>query len=102
MVPESATCSGSSTRCYGAGPGNSSGVSKRAFGYLRHYTWTRVVGWLREKHRKTNWKALRRHYSTQGWWPHHAGVELFNPAAVAVTRYATGATSRHRGPSPPA
>lgn len=67
------------------------GVSKRAFGYLRHYTWTRVVGWLRNKHRKTGWKALRRRYSTQGWWPHDAGVELFNPMAVAVTRY------RYRG-----
>jgi len=67
------------------------GVSKRAFGYLRHYTWTRVVGWLRNKHRKTNWRTLRRRYSTHGWWPHHAGVVLFDPAAVAVTRY------RYRG-----
>jgi RNA-directed DNA polymerase len=67
------------------------GVSKRAFGYLRHYTWSRVVTWLRNKHRKTGWKALRRRYSTQGWWPHHAGVVLFDPAAVTVTRY------RYRG-----
>lgn len=43
------------------------GVSKRAFGYLRHYMWSRVVAWLRNKHRKTGWKALRRRYSTQGW-----------------------------------
>jgi len=67
------------------------GVSKRAFGYLRHYTWTRVIGWLRNKHRKTGGKALRRRYSTQGWWPQHSGVELFDPAAVTVTRY------RYRG-----
>jgi RNA-directed DNA polymerase len=67
------------------------GVSKRTFGYLRHYTWSRVVTWLRNKHRKTGWKALRRRYSTQGWWPQHAGVVLFDPAAVAVTRY------RYRG-----
>ena len=67
------------------------GVSKRAFGYLRHYTWARVVGWLRRKHRKTGGKALRCRYSTQGWWPHHSGVELFDPAAVTVTRY------RYRG-----
>jgi RNA-directed DNA polymerase len=63
------------------------GVSKRAFGYLRHYTWSRVVTWLRNKHRKTGWKALRRRYSTKGWWPQHAGVVLFDPAAVTVTRY---------------
>ena len=63
------------------------GVSKRAFGYLRHYTRTRVVGWLSDKHRKTGWRALRRRYSVQGWWPQHAGVVLFDPAGVAVTRY---------------
>lgn len=67
------------------------GVSKRAFGYLRHYTWSRVVTWLRDKHRRTGWKALRRRYSTQGWWPQHAEVVLFDPAAVTVTRY------RYRG-----
>jgi RNA-directed DNA polymerase len=67
------------------------GVSKRAFGYLRHYTWSRVVGWLRRKHRKTCGKALRTRYSMQGWWPQHAGVVLFDPTAVTVTRY------RYRG-----
>lgn len=67
------------------------GVSKRTFGYLRHYTWSRVVTWLRNKHRKTGWKTLRRRYSDQGWWPHHAGIVLFDPAAVPVTRY------RYRG-----
>lgn len=67
------------------------GVSKRAFGHLRHYTWSRVVTWLRNKHRKTGWKALRSRYSTQGWWPHDAGVTLFDPGAVTVTRY------RYRG-----
>lgn len=66
-------------------------VSKRVFGYLRHYTWSRVVTWLRNKHRRTGWKALRRYYSDQGWWPQHAGVVLFDPAAVSVTRY------RYRG-----
>jgi len=67
------------------------GVSKRAFGHLRHYTWSRVVTWLRDKHRKSGWKALRRRYSTQGWWPQHAGIALFDPATVTVTRY------RYRG-----
>ena len=67
------------------------GTSKATFDYLRHYTWSRVVTWLRNKHRKTGWKALRRRYSTQGWWPQHAGVVLFDPATVTVTRY------RYRG-----
>ena len=30
------------------------GVSKQTFGYLRHFTWWRVVRWLRRKHRRTN------------------------------------------------
>ncbi len=67
------------------------GVSKATFGYLRHYTWFRVVSWLRRKHRRSNWKQLRRRYSTQGWWPEQDDTRLFDPAAVLVTRY------RYRG-----
>jgi RNA-directed DNA polymerase len=67
------------------------GVSKVTFNYLRHYTWNRVVGWLRRKHRRSNWGFLRRRYLSQGWWPEEDGVALFNPGAVAVTRY------RYRG-----
>jgi RNA-directed DNA polymerase len=37
-------------------------VANATFRYLSHYTWWRVVGWLRRKHRKTNWKTLRRRY----------------------------------------
>jgi len=66
-------------------------VSKATFGYLRHYTWFRVVSWLRHKHRRSNWKQLRRRYSTQGWWPEQDDTRLFDPAAVPVTRY------RYRG-----
>ena len=32
------------------------GSSKATFGYLRAYTWRRVVSWLRRKHRRANWK----------------------------------------------
>jgi RNA-directed DNA polymerase len=64
------------------------GVSAATFGYLRHFAWRRVVCWLRHKHRRANWKQLRRRYLTGvGWWPEHDGVALFDPAAVAVTRY---------------
>jgi len=71
-------------------------VAKSTFGYLRHYTWWRVVGWLRRKHRKSTWKTLRRRYSTRGWWPHDGETVLFDPGKVPVTRY------RYRGdiPSP--
>jgi RNA-directed DNA polymerase len=30
------------------------GVSKATFGYLRHFTWLRVVRWLRRKHPRAN------------------------------------------------
>ncbi len=64
------------------------GVSAATFGYLRHFAWRRVVCWLRHKHRRANWKQLRRRYLTGvGWWPEQDGVALFDPAAVAVTRY---------------
>jgi RNA-directed DNA polymerase len=62
------------------------GVSKRTFGYLRAYVWRRVVCWLRHKHPGANWRWLRRRYLPR-WWPTDGEVVLFNPAAVAVTRY---------------
>jgi RNA-directed DNA polymerase len=70
------------------------GVSKATFGYLRHFTWLRVVRWLRRKHPRANWTYLRRRYSPGGW-PSDGGVDLFNPQAVAITRY------RYRGSSIP-
>lgn len=66
------------------------GVSKRTFGYLRAFVWRRVVCWLRRKHPRLNWKQRRRRY-LPGWWPIADNVALFNPGAVAVTRY------RYRG-----
>jgi RNA-directed DNA polymerase len=66
------------------------GVSKQTFSYLRAFTWQRVVGWLRKKHRRATWKQLRRRY-LPGWWPTEDGVTLFNPAAVPVRYY------RYRG-----
>ena len=62
------------------------GVSSRCFSYLRAFTWRRVVTWLRHKHRRRNWQWLRRHY-LPGWWPAEGEVVLFNPSAVAVSRY---------------
>jgi len=73
------------------------GVSSRTFQYLRAFTWRRVIGWLRRKHPKANWKQLRRRYLPDGWWPAEPKIRLFNPGAVTTTRY------RYRGaaiPSP--
>jgi RNA-directed DNA polymerase len=73
------------------------GVSKDTFGYLHQFTWLRVVGWLRRKHRRANWGWLRRRYLAKAWWPEHDGKALFDCRAVPVTRY------RYRGaaiPSP--
>jgi len=67
------------------------GVSKATFHYLNHYTWLRVVGWLRRKHFRANWKFLRRRYFSNGWQLGQDGVKLFDTRAVPVTRY------RYRG-----
>ena len=71
------------------------GVSKDTFAYLHQFTWLRVVGWLRRKHRRANWKWLRRRYLANRWWPEHDGMALFDCQAVPVTRY------RYRGAAIP-
>jgi hypothetical protein len=71
-----------------------SGVSSRTFNYLRAYTWQRVVGWLRRKHRRANWRWLKRRYLPR-WWPTDGATTLFNPGGVRTTRY------RYRGKSIP-
>jgi RNA-directed DNA polymerase len=60
------------------------GVSKATFGYLRAYVWHRVVGWLRRKHPRANWKWLRRRYLPR-WWPTEGEATLFDPNAVAIS-----------------
>ncbi|MEJ7894153.1 MAG: group II intron reverse transcriptase/maturase [Solirubrobacteraceae bacterium] len=71
------------------------GCSKQTFGYLNHYTWLRVVGWLRRKHRRATWKSIRRRYmravTARTLVPYDDGIALFNAASVPVTRY------RYRG-----
>jgi RNA-directed DNA polymerase len=63
------------------------GSSKATFNYLRAHTWKQVFGWLRRKHRRTNWKELRRKNTSDGWWPATGKVSLFNPGAVKITYY---------------
>ena len=66
------------------------GVSSRTFDYLNSWSWWRVVNWLRHKHRRANWKWLRRRY-LPGWRPTDEGITLFNPTTIPITRY------RYRG-----
>ena len=66
------------------------GVSKRTFGYVDHFAFWRIVGWLRKRHLGLNWGTLRRRYLPE-WEISDGGTALFRPRAVAVTRY------RYRG-----
>ena len=66
------------------------GASKATLGYLRSYSWHRVIRWLRRKHPRANWKQLRRRY-LPGWWPAEGGQRLFGPSTVPVKYY------RYRG-----
>jgi RNA-directed DNA polymerase len=66
------------------------GVSSRTFSYLDHFTWWRIVGWLRKRHVGLNWGTLSRRY-LPGWEIRDGRTEMFRPRAVEVTRY------RYRG-----
>lgn len=66
------------------------GASKRTFGYLDHFAWWRVVGWLRKRHRGLNWGQLRRRH-LPGWEIRDGAIEMFRAQTVPVTRY------RYRG-----
>jgi RNA-directed DNA polymerase len=66
------------------------GVSARTFSYLDHWTWWRIVSWLRKRHAGLNWGTLSRRY-LPGWEIRDGRIEMFRPRAVAVTRY------RYRG-----
>jgi RNA-directed DNA polymerase len=74
------------------------GMSARTFCYLSSYLWSRVMAWLRRKHRRSTWKELRRRYCGGRWWPSGQELGMFNPAKVRTTRH------RYRGvigiPSP--
>jgi RNA-directed DNA polymerase len=62
------------------------GVSKWTFGYLEHFAWWRVVGWLHKRHRGLNWGTLRRRFLPD-WEIRDGKTEMFRPQAVPVTRY---------------
>jgi RNA-directed DNA polymerase len=73
------------------------GVSSATFGYLAAITWRQVMAWLRRKHHRSSWKALRRQYCGGGWWPADGSTRLLHTGTITTTRY------RYRGaaiPSP--
>jgi RNA-directed DNA polymerase len=66
------------------------GVSARTFGYLDHYAFWRIVGWLRKRHLRLNMHTLIRRF-LPGWKIRAEHVEMFRPTQVAIVRY------RYRG-----
>jgi len=57
------------------------GVSSRTFSYLDHYTWWRILGWLRRRHLGLNkWDLVRRYLSN--WKIRDGHIELFRPQEV--------------------
>jgi RNA-directed DNA polymerase len=68
-------------------------VAQRTFSHLQAFTWWRIVHMMRTRHR-CRWKDVRRWLTDRNgrWRPITAdGIEMFNPAAVPITRY------RYRG-----
>jgi RNA-directed DNA polymerase len=63
------------------------GASAKTFNYLSHYTWRRVMGWLRRKYLRLNWKQLLHRHLNNEWWPAQDGVTLFDPKTVSIIRY---------------
>jgi len=66
------------------------GVSKRTFSYLYHFTWWRIVGWLRKRHHGLGGGTFRRRV-IPNWEIRDGKTELLRPDQIAVTRY------RYRG-----
>jgi RNA-directed DNA polymerase len=66
------------------------GVSARTFGYVDHFAFRRIVGWLRKRHLRLNMHTLIRRFLA-GWKLRAEHVEMFRPKEVAIVRY------RYRG-----
>ncbi len=84
------------------------GVSKRTFGYVDHFAFWRVVGWLKKRHLGLNIHTLVRRY-LPGWEISDGGIDMFRPNRFAVERYRyrgtkipTPWTSTTTGPTPTA
>jgi RNA-directed DNA polymerase len=71
------------------------GVSSATFSYLAAITWRQVMAWLRRKHRRSTWKALRHRYCGGGWQPAEGNTRLLHTGTISTTRY------RYRGAAIP-
>jgi RNA-directed DNA polymerase len=71
------------------------GVSSATFNYLASITWRQVMTWLRRKHRRITWKALRHRYCGGGWQPADGNIRLLHTGTISTTRY------RYRGTAIP-
>jgi RNA-directed DNA polymerase len=75
-------------------------ASSRVFQYLRHFTWWRVVRWIRARYKGLGWKGLRRRFITthrNDRWAVIAedGTMLTNITYIPIIRY------RYRGATIP-
>ena len=64
-------------------------LAGRRFGFLRYFTWNRIVAWQREQHR-WSWGQVKRWLRRpDGSWRTIAapGVALFDPTRVGIRRY---------------
>ena len=66
------------------------GVSARTFSYLDHFTWWRIVGWLRKRHAGLSWGTFTRRFLSDGQI-RDGRTAWFRPGEVPVVRY------RYRG-----
>ncbi|MEO5678112.1 MAG: group II intron maturase-specific domain-containing protein [Acidimicrobiales bacterium] len=80
------------------------GVCKRTFSYIDHFTFWRIIGWMRKRHLGLNMHTLVRRYLPH-WEISDGSIELFRPRAVAIERYryrgSTIPTPWTSGPTPP-
>ncbi len=70
------------------------GVSKATFSAIDHFTWSRLMRWIRAKHagkHRLGMKELRRRFCDQEWRFACNGVVFTGASSVAVKRY------RYRG-----
>ncbi len=74
------------------------GVSKATFSAIDHFTWGRLMRWIRAKYKGRtglSMKELRRRFCDEGWRFACNGVVFTGASSVAVTRY------RYRGATIP-
>ncbi len=62
------------------------GVSSQTFDYLDHFTWWRIIGWLRKRHDGLSWGNLRRRH-LPNWQIRDGRTEMFRPHSIPIVRY---------------